>query len=160
MTAGGRMILKRAMDENQKDVHIATQLKSSEMVSNGLLASGTKLDSHTEALAHNTLSNGCAQAIISCPKSPAMFAVRSVSRNAPRNTTLAVGTGNGVVAQCGHDRKWHTSSLSMKSVTVHTVDCIKLLPIKEHEPARRVANIDPDDSGENGSGDVDDVSFN
>uniref|UniRef100_A0A0K0DP97 Uncharacterized protein n=1 Tax=Angiostrongylus cantonensis TaxID=6313 RepID=A0A0K0DP97_ANGCA len=97
MTAGGRMILKRAMEENQK-LSVCKRL-------------------------HLDLS--------------------------------AVSTSNGVVAQCGHDRKWHTSSLSMEGVTVHTVDCIKLPLRREQLPARRVANINPDGDEEDGSGDAD-----
>uniref|UniRef100_A0A0K0D608 Uncharacterized protein n=1 Tax=Angiostrongylus cantonensis TaxID=6313 RepID=A0A0K0D608_ANGCA len=111
------------------------------------------------SIRHNTLSNGCSQAIISCPKS-ASFAITSVSRNGPRNTTLALGTGNGVVAECGHDRKWHTSSLDTEDVTVDTVDCIKLPLRREQVPARRVANIDPDGDEEDGSGDADGAFLN
>ncbi|VDM64873.1 unnamed protein product [Angiostrongylus costaricensis] len=79
--------------------------------------------------------------------------------------TLAVGMGNEVVAQCGHDRKWHTSSLTMKDVTVHTVDCIErvMLPVlrrAEHLQANSNENIVMNDERGDGSGDADYDSLN
>ncbi|KAJ1368047.1 hypothetical protein KIN20_029099 [Parelaphostrongylus tenuis] len=75
------------------------------------------------SIRYNTLSNGCLQAIISCPKTGQLFYHNYVQGNG-RDTILAVGSGGSVVAQCRSDKKWHASSLDFGDVMVAKIDCV------------------------------------
>ncbi|KAJ1346670.1 hypothetical protein KIN20_001555 [Parelaphostrongylus tenuis] len=73
---------------------------------------------------YNVLSNGCLQAIISCPKTGHFFLYKSVDESG-MEALLGVGSGGSVVAQCRSDKKYHVnSSVNRTEVILGEIDCV------------------------------------
>ncbi|KAJ1346669.1 hypothetical protein KIN20_001554 [Parelaphostrongylus tenuis] len=75
------------------------------------------------SIRYNTLSNGCRQALISCPKKGLLYSYMSVERRGRENVTLALGKLVTVVAKCRSDKKWYANTIGMQEVELVEVTC-------------------------------------